>query len=156
MNNVFIVYQVEQSQWIHGGGFECAGGTSTIDDVRVLNVLYDCLLCVLNVYFVLFVRFNESDSWPTELMTFYRLISASDGNLFVCLCTMTQSDQKLPTGRRVLYGPTGYKYDVYNLCPLATVITELLCALSNDNHETTMSVWQQRLFVMNALIWWTS
>ena len=63
-----------------------------------------------------------------------------------------QSDQKLPTGRRVLYSPLDYKYDVYNLCPLATIMTELLCALGNDNHETTLSVWQQKLFVMNALI----
>ena len=71
-------------------------------------------------------------------MTFYRLISASDGNLIVCLCTMTQSDQKLPTGRRVSYSPVGYEYNVYDLCLLATIMMELLGALGHDNYETTM------------------
>ena len=54
--------------------------------------------------------------------------------LFVCMCTKMQSDQKLPTGRRVPYSPMGYEYDVYDLCLLATTMLELLCALGNDNY----------------------
>ena len=44
----------------------------------------------------------------------------------------------MPTGRRVPYSPTGYEYDVYNLCSLAPIMTVILCVLGNDRYETTV------------------